>query len=86
MERLARLLLNRLRPNEAFSIVHEPGRVLIELQPEGAAAECVELGEDRRLVLVRDEDSGTFERVELSTVRLETAPANDLGKPARAAG
>ncbi|HRY26564.1 MAG: hypothetical protein R3D28_16790 [Geminicoccaceae bacterium] len=85
MDRLARLLLNRLRPNELLSIVHEPGRVLIEFHPERGAAEVVELVEGRRLVLARDDDAGTFERVEVSAVKLETAAANDPGRPDLAA-
>lgn len=85
MDRLARLLLNRLRPNELLAIVYEPGRVTLEFHPAGGAPEFVELGLDRRLVLSRDADTGRFERVEVSTLQLETAPANDPGRPGMAA-
>lgn len=85
MDRLARLLLNRLRPHELLAIVHEQGRVTVELHPDGGAPEFVELGPDRRLVLARDQDAGTFERVEVSTVKLATAPANDPGRSDMAA-
>lgn len=72
MERLARHLLSRLLPGELFAVIVEPNRTLIEFQPLGdpAGAILVELVEGGRLVLSRDDDSGTFERVEVSTIGL----------------